>query len=412
MFDARSLFEQMVRGAQPNQSGSGHASSRDGMSELGDLLRQFTQAGTPAGQNNAGTPAGQNNTGTPAGQNSAGTPASQQSAGTAAATQSPAAAQGGGMLDELLRQFTETSRRPGNVPAGQGRGSGGNPLEDLLRQFTQQQSGSSRNAAPVDGSGQTTGGGLGDILGQVFGGGGQAQAAQPGSTEPASGQMPDLRQLIEKFGADGAASGDLMRQLSDFIGNNKIGTGAALGGLGALIFGTQTGRSIAMSAAKVGALAIVGGLAYKAYQNYSQGRPAVSGPLAPEAAPRGTGFEAEEVTNDAAITYIRGMIAASAADGRIDQAEHQKLIGALSQQGIDAEAEEFLANELNNPASIDELAAGVSNQTEGLQLYTAARIAIEPDTGGEQQFLSALANRLGIPTELRAHVDAAARGVA
>jgi uncharacterized membrane protein YebE (DUF533 family) len=220
-----------------------------------------------------------------------------------------------------------------------------------------------------------------------------------------------LRDLLEKIGGSGAASGDLVKQLTDFIGNNKLGTGAALGGLGALIFGTQTGRSLAMGAAKIGALAVVGGLAYKAYQNYSQGRPLVSGSIEPEAAPAGTGFEVEQVSNAAATTYIRGMVAAAAADGRIDANEQRQIIGSLSQQGIDAEAEQFLANELNNPASIDDLVAGVANQTEGLQLYTAARVAIDPDTGAEQQFLAVLADRLGIPADLRAHVDAAARGV-
>ncbi|MFT5510543.1 MAG: uncharacterized membrane protein YebE (DUF533 family) [Hyphomicrobiaceae bacterium] len=202
-----------------------------------------------------------------------------------------------------------------------------------------------------------------------------------------------------------------MGQLSDFIANNKVGAGAALGGLGALIFGTQTGRSIAVSAAKLGALAVVGGLAYKAYQNYSQGQPMGSGSAEPEAAPAGTGFAADEVSNEAAVTYIRGMIAAAAADGRIDAAEQSQIIDTLSQQGLDAAAEEFLANELNNPASIDDLVAGVTNQTEALQLYTATRVAVEPDTGAEQQFLAVLADRLGISADLRAHVDAAARGM-
>ena len=95
----------------------------------------------------------------------------------------------------------------------------------------------------------------------------------------------------------------------------------------------------------------------------------------------------------------------------VDAAEQEQIIGTLSQQGLDAGAEEFLANELNNPASIDELSAGVTNQTEALQLYTAARVSIEPDTSAEQQFLAVLADRLGITPDLRAHVDAAARGM-
>jgi uncharacterized membrane protein YebE (DUF533 family) len=180
-----------------------------------------------------------------------------------------------------------------------------------------------------------------------------------------------------------------------------------------LILGTRAGRSVAMTAAKVGALAVIGGLAYKAYQNYRKGQsPEASRNIVPDAAPGGSGFEADNVSNAAARTYIRRMIAAAASDGRLDGEEQQRILGSLQEQGLDREAEEFLANELNNPASIDELVAGVRDEAEALQLYTAARVAIEPDTRGEQQFLYVLASRLGISGDLRAHIDAGARGMA
>ena len=67
--------------------------------------------------------------------------------------------------------------------------------------------------------------------------------------------------------------------------------------------------------------------------------------------------------------------------------EQQRILGSLQQQGLNREAEEFLAHELNNPATIDELARGVRDEAEAIQLYTAARVAIDPDTRGEQEFL-------------------------
>ena len=390
MFDAKSLFEMMVKGAGQGGGTAGRGGAQQGLPELGDLLRQFTEGGQQGGTARA-QPAGQS--GSTGGDN-------------------------GNLLEDLMRQFG-----PGtgvtNDQAGQERGNtqggnqGGNPLEDLLRQFTEQKSGApSRDSgmrelpdAGSTDSGRGSGGGLGDLIGDVLGQGRDA-AGKAGE-----GAQDGLRDLLEKVSGGGANAQELMGQLTDFIANNKVGAGVALGGLGALIFGTETGRSIAMSAAKLGALAVVGGLAYKAYQNYSQGRPLGDGAAQPEAAPAGTGFEAEEVSDAAAVTYIRGMIAAAAADGRIDATEQEQMISALSQHGLDAGAEEFLANELNNPASIDDLAAGVTSETEKLQLYTSARIAIEPDTGAEHQFLAVLADRLGIAPDLRAHVDAAARGM-
>jgi uncharacterized membrane protein YebE (DUF533 family) len=51
----------------------------------------------------------------------------------------------------------------------------------------------------------------------------------------------------------------------------------------------------------------------------------------------------------------------------------------------------------------------VGSPQEGVQLYTAARIAVDPDLEEEHEFLVALADRLGIDKNLAAHIDAAAR---
>jgi uncharacterized membrane protein YebE (DUF533 family) len=167
-----------------------------------------------------------------------------------------------------------------------------------------------------------------------------------------------------------------------------------------------------MSAAKLGALALIGGLAYSAYRNYSQGKPPINAAanLNPEEAPEGTGFEPQAVSNESAMLYIRAMIAAAAADGRIDEAEQASIVEGLRQSGLDAEAEAFLEDELKNPARAADLAAAVGSREQALQVYTAARIAIDPDTEGERSFLADLARELRLERELASHVDAAARG--
>ena len=108
------------------------------------------------------------------------------------------------------------------------------------------------------------------------------------------------------------------------------------------MLGTRAGRSIAANAARIGALAMIGGLAYKAMQNYQAGKPLITGATTTEAAPAGSGFEPAAVTNDAAVHYIQAMIAAASADGRIDAAEHDKIIGGLSRQGLGAKPRLFL----------------------------------------------------------------------
>jgi uncharacterized membrane protein YebE (DUF533 family) len=152
---------------------------------------------------------------------------------------------------------------------------------------------------------------------------------------------------------------------------------------------------------------MIGGLAYKAVQNYQAGKPLITGAItAPAAPPSGSGFEAAAVTNDAAQHYIEAMIAAAAADGRIDSDEHGRLISNLSQAGFGSEAEAFLAKQLNDPRSVQELAASVKSPEEAVQLYTAARIAVADNSPAEKQFLASLAAALGIDSKLAAHVDA------
>jgi uncharacterized membrane protein YebE (DUF533 family) len=99
-------------------------------------------------------------------------------------------------------------------------------------------------------------------------------------------------------------------------------------------------------------------------------------------------------------------------DGRIDAREQEKIIGGLKQAGLGRQAEEFLANELSNPATTEELAGSASGDTEAVQVFTAARIAIDLDSDEEHDFLVKLASDLGLDNELVAHIDATARQAA
>lgn len=381
MFDAKSLLEALVTGGAQRQA----APSGGG---LGDLLGGLLQ-GQPGRQSSGGLP---DQTGgsledllrnfLPGGQ------ASSQPSHDAPTKQ--------GGLDDLLRHMV-----PSEGSGGQQGGSSGGGLGDILGNLQKQLGGGGLSGGS---SGSGSGGSITDILGDLLG------QATSGAKDGASriGEATGAREALEKM-TGGKSADDLLNQLKDLIGNNQLGAGAALGGLGALVLGTKTGRSLATNAAKLGALALIGGLAYRAYQNYAQGQtPNVDRNFVPHEAPSGSGFEPAAITNQQAALYIRAMIGAAASDGRISADEQQKILGSLNQVGLDSGAEEFLANELNNPSSAATLADAVGNEHEAVQVYTAARIAIDPDTRGEQAFLQELARRLGMPDNLRAHIDATA----
>jgi uncharacterized membrane protein YebE (DUF533 family) len=365
MFNAKDLLETMMRGAAPQPAtarpGSGQATPGGG--DLADLLGQLLRGGAGAG-------APQPNM----------APSAQ-----------PGAAPGGSLQDILGGLFPKSNATATGGPDGGGAGGG---LADILAKMQQQ--------------GTQGAGGLADILGNIFGQATQGVREGAQRIDEATGASGRARDAIGQ--ATGQSPDELLAKLKELIANNQLATGAGLGTLGALVLGTSTGRSIAGSAVQLGALALIGGLAYKAYQNYQQGRPLIAGrgAQAAEAAPAGSGFEAQAATHDAAVGYIRAMIAAAASDGRLDAKEQARIVDSLKGAGLDAEAEEFLAGELNNPATVDDLAAAVSSPAEAIQLYTAARVAIEPDTAEENAFLAALAGRLGIDRTLAAHIDASA----
>lgn len=369
MFDAKSLLEMMVRGAAPSSSQQQPA-AKGGLEDiLGQLLGGANPQNAPA-SSGGGAP-------------------------------------GGLGLEDILKQFTggaaPTSSRaaaaptPG-APPSPGQGSG-NPLEDLLKSL-----------APQAGQGA---GGLMDILGQILG---QATAGvKEGAqrVDDATGASGQLRDILTR--TTGKTPEELMNSAKELVEKNKMGAGVAAGGAGAVILGTQTGRALAGSVLKLGALALIGGLAYKAVQNYQAGKPLLGGGADQQslvAAPNGSGYEVRAITNDSALLYIRAMIAAAAADGRIDDTEMQKILGGLKQMGLEPKAEEFLANELNNPATVEDLAQGVNGDAEAVQVFTAARIAIDLDNNEEHDFLVKLADELGLDRNLVAHIDATTRQAA
>jgi uncharacterized membrane protein YebE (DUF533 family) len=70
------------------------------------------------------------------------------------------------------------------------------------------------------------------------------------------------------------------------------------------------------------------------------------------------------------------------------------------------EAEAFIQNELANPVDIDELVAAARTDEQKVELYTATRLTIDPDTRAERGYLDLLAGRLGLPDALLDHIDA------
>jgi len=113
-------------------------------------------------------------------------------------------------------------------------------------------------------------------------------------------------------------------------------------------------------------------------------------PGTPDAAPAA----ASEPAQDEALVYVRGMIAAAAADGSIDEQERRKILGQLDNAGLGGEERDFLLREMDRPASIDDLARSVRTPQQAMNLYVCSLMAVEVDTDAERVHLRRLAEAL------------------
>ncbi|MCJ2136402.1 DUF533 domain-containing protein [Methylobacterium sp. J-026] len=144
--------------------------------------------------------------------------------------------------------------------------------------------------------------------------------------------------------------------------------------------------------AALGGLALIGGLAFRALR----GTP-------PPAATGGPDFTA--VDEDEARLMLRAMVAATTADGMIDAAERRRLDAAVAEAGLDPDGRSWLEGELASPAEIDEIADRVAGPDAAARIYAAARLAIDPDTLQERQFLKMLAEALDLPADVADRVE-------
>ncbi len=240
-------------------------------------------------------------------------------------------------------------------------------------------------------------------------------AAQTGA---AQGQdvMGQARELFNQ-GLGAIQSGQGVQGAIDqgkaFLEQNKTGliTGLAAGALGALVLGTKTGRTVATRAAALGGLALVGGLAYKAYQDWQAGQAGqapAAGPAALAPPPAGSALAPDDADaqNALALVAIRAMVAAAAADGTIDADERERIAGRMSQVGYDPEANDWLTHEMAAPASIADLAAEAGGSVEkAAGIYAASCLAIAIDTAEERDWLNGLADALALEPGLQIQVE-------
>ncbi|MEK1893937.1 MAG: tellurite resistance TerB family protein [Rhizobium sp.] len=227
--------------------------------------------------------------------------------------------------------------------------------------------------------------------------------------------MFDARKLLEQFlGSQVPGVGGSVRdRAGDAVQMAKDNPWKA-GALATALLGTKTGRSIAGNALTIGGLAAIAGLGYQAYKNYQAGQapatpsdaPPPKTAVLPPPAESGFGAASPAQSNEFVLVLIRAMIAAAKADGHIDDGERALILDKLKAAEVSGEAAAFIERELSQPTDIDALVAAAVTEEQRVELYTASRLTIEPDSRAERGYLDLLAGRLGLPDALVDHIEA------
>jgi uncharacterized membrane protein YebE (DUF533 family) len=245
----------------------------------------------------------------------------------------------------------------------------------------------------------------------------------------------DPKRLLEDFLGNGAAggqrpnggSGGGIGDLLGGINRQKAGTfaaGAATGGLIGMLLGSKKAKKIGGGLLGYGGAAVLGGLAFKAWQNYQAKQSGIPQSVPSAPAPRGSvpssspavlpaptdsPFDPNHGTSSDgrpfALALVRAMIAAAKSDGHIDATEQTQLFARIEELQLDAEAKAFVFDELGRPTNLDAIAALPRGPEQASEIWLASRLAIDPDDVREKAYISALAAKLNLPPELQAQLE-------
>ena len=222
--------------------------------------------------------------------------------------------------------------------------------------------------------------------------------------------MKNAGQLLNQFLGGSTGSGATMQSM--LSGKGGLATGAVVGGLAGLMLGGKKPKKIAKNALKVGGVALVGGLAYKAYRDWQQNKAASAAPVAEAdlATPQDSPFlpQAAAAQDDLGTALIRAMINAAKADGHITPAERGRIAEQLGRLSMEESHRHFVEAELAKPMDIEAVASSVDCPEQKAEIYLASVLVVDRNGPAEQGYLAMLAARLGLEADLVAHLHAAA----
>ncbi len=230
----------------------------------------------------------------------------------------------------------------------------------------------------------------------------------------------DVRRLVDSFlgsgegaGADNATGGGVGNLPGGLMG------GAAAGGLVAVLLGSKKARKFGSKALTYGGLAVLGGLAYKAWSDHRASRPqapAATAPAAPPpaapppaAAPPDSGFDPARLRDsrgdDFRLTLIRAMISAALADGHVDVGEQAMIDRQVAATDLAEDEWHFISHQLDRPADPIAIASLCVDEPQATEVYLASLVVLDPGVPGDARYKERLGDALRLPDDLRRRLE-------
>ena len=220
-----------------------------------------------------------------------------------------------------------------------------------------------------------------------------------------------IQNLLQQLLQSGAAQVERARQSGDL---GKYATGAAAGGALALLLGSQRGRRIGASALKLGSVAAIGALAWKAYQDHQaaqQAQPPAGAAGAPQPTPSVPGFAALPAPQleRHSQAMLKAMIAAAKADGHMDDRERCLVEAELARLDSDPATRRWFEDELRKPVEPADVATASASPEMAAEIYLASLLVVDETTTMERAYLDELARQLKLAPALKVDLEARAR---
>ena len=191
--------------------------------------------------------------------------------------------------------------------------------------------------------------------------------------------------------------------------------GAVAAGVLALLLGTGAGRRMTKSALKIGSLAAIGGVGWKAYQNWAE-KEAAAEDVKDIVESAGNAKNAkiipinelnDEEANKRSQILLKAMIAAAKADGHINKKEITAIEEQIEKLDLSTEVASLLQDEIKKPLDIKDIAALAENSAIAAEIYLVSAVVTDRENSMEKAYLEELAKAMKLPDALVDQLQAA-----